>query len=207
MKLYLVRHGESAGNAIRIHQPNDTPLSSLGQQQAHLLSKRFKTIDIDLILSSHYTRAHETAKMIANQTKKPLVIDETLHEIRRPSSLIGKPSEDPEVIKVKQLIENNQEKNWHYEDEENIYEFIERAHEFLDDISGRGEENILAVSHGRFIAALICVVLVGKRLTPEIYNHLSSGMLISNTGISVLHRKRNRWLLETWNDNAHLGTI
>lgn len=207
MRLYLVRHGESAGNAARIHQSHDTPLSEIGRQQAKLLAKRFQTIPIDLILTSHYERAHQTAEYVAKITKKPLKIHQNIYEIRRPTSLLGRSIDDDEVVKIKELISKNVDRNWHYEDEENIYELIERARKFLSEAPSLSKENILAVSHGRFIVAIICVLTMGDHLTPELYSQISSCMMLSNTGITVLVNKNNRWFLETWNDNAHLGSL
>lgn len=207
MKLYLVRHGESLGNEQNIHQSNDTSLSILGKRQAEELAKRFKSIDIDLILSSHYARAHETAQHISKLISKPIQIEETLHEIRRPSSILGKSADDPEVMKIKSIIRDNVDPDWHYEDEENIPEMLTRAKNLLDKLDKESTKNILAVSHGRFIVAVLCVALFGDHLTPSTYNHMSDCMMISNTGITVLIKKHDRWILETWNDSAHLGNL
>jgi broad specificity phosphatase PhoE len=207
MKLYLVRHGESISNSTRTHQSSDVSLSPLGHKQAKLLAKRFKTIDIDLILSSHYTRAHQTAEYISALIKKPIKIEENLREIRRPSSLLGKSIDDFEVMKVKSLIAKNTDKNWHYEDEENIHELIERAKIVLATLQEYSAENILAVSHGRFIVAIICAVTMGDELTPALYSQVTDNVLISNTGITVLVKKNDRWVLQTWNDDAHLGHL
>lgn len=207
MKLYLVRHGESLGNAQNIHQPHHTGLSKLGNEQAELLAKRFQTIDIDLILSSHYARAHETAIHISKSIHQPIQIEESLHEIRRPTSMIGKSSDDPEVMKIKSLIAKNEDKDWHWEDGENIHELLRRAQNFLDSLDNRSVKNILAVSHGRFILAIICVALFGDRMDPLTYGQMSDTMMISNTGITVLVKRKQRWVLQTWNDSAHLGNI
>ncbi len=61
MTIYLVRHGETALNAARVLQPEDTPLSQTGQAQARALTDRFKMLPIGAILCSDLPRARQTA--------------------------------------------------------------------------------------------------------------------------------------------------
>ena len=67
--------------------------------------------------------------------------------------------------------------------------------------------NILAVSHGRIIEAIVGTVVLGDALTPEIFDQIKDSMYLANTGIIVLEKTGNNWHLLTWNDNAHLGNI
>jgi len=82
MKLYLVRHGQSNGNQSKRHQHSNAPLSDLGRQQAQELAKRFTTIPIDIILTSHFDRAQETAKIVATKIDRLLETSELLREIK-----------------------------------------------------------------------------------------------------------------------------
>jgi 2,3-bisphosphoglycerate-dependent phosphoglycerate mutase len=61
MTIYLVRHGETALNAARVLQPEDTPLSLTGQAQARALTDRFKMLPIGALLCSDLPRARQTA--------------------------------------------------------------------------------------------------------------------------------------------------
>jgi len=100
--LYIVRHGESAGNvardeAVRAGQPMidiatrdvDVPLSSLGCQQSDALGKWFAALPAadrpNVILTSPYVRARSTAELIVRTAGLPedsysLVVDERLRE-------------------------------------------------------------------------------------------------------------------------------
>lgn len=100
--LYIVRHGESAGNVAReaamaagdltIHlnvRDVDVPLSTLGEEQAIALGKWFAGLPPDktpnVILTSPYLRARNTAEIVAKSAglspdRFTLVIDERLRE-------------------------------------------------------------------------------------------------------------------------------
>ncbi|MGZ3333542.1 MAG: histidine phosphatase family protein [Gemmatimonadaceae bacterium] len=98
--LYMVRHGESAGNVARdaAHEAGDqkveldvrdvdVPLSELGQRQAIALGNWFRTIPQDdrpnIILTSPYLRARHTTGLIvefAGMKEYSVVVDERLRE-------------------------------------------------------------------------------------------------------------------------------
>ena len=61
MSILLIRHGETAGNANRVVQVPETPLSERGLAQAALLGKRLANAGISQILASDYARAAMTA--------------------------------------------------------------------------------------------------------------------------------------------------
>ena len=84
MKLYLVRHGESLGNQRKAHQTPTTPLSEIGLSQAKVLAHRFSKIPIDIIFSSSYTRAQQTAEQIALINKKKIETSELFIEYEWP---------------------------------------------------------------------------------------------------------------------------
>ena len=57
MAIFLIRHGETLGNASRTVQMPDNPLSPRGVAQAERLARRLGHEGIALILSSDYSRA------------------------------------------------------------------------------------------------------------------------------------------------------
>jgi 2,3-bisphosphoglycerate-dependent phosphoglycerate mutase len=66
-KLYLIRHGQSIGNAEgRFGGHTQTPLSLLGQTQADLTAHALKKERITAIYSSDLRRAVQTAEPLAN---------------------------------------------------------------------------------------------------------------------------------------------
>lgn len=100
--LYLVRHGESAGNVAReaamaageltidlAVRDVDVPLSSRGEEQAIALGKWFAALPPEqtpnVILTSPFLRAQNTAKIVAKSAglspdRFTLVVDERLRE-------------------------------------------------------------------------------------------------------------------------------
>jgi probable phosphoglycerate mutase len=69
-RLVLVRHGESKTTVARVIGGHRTcsGLSDLGRQQAERLRDRLaegKEVNADVLISSHYARARETAEIIA----------------------------------------------------------------------------------------------------------------------------------------------
>ena len=96
--LWVVRHGESAGNVARTaahasgaemieiaaSREMDVPLSPLGERQARSLGAWFRAQPDPptMIVASPYLRAHRTAELIAEQLDGPPVfrVDERLRE-------------------------------------------------------------------------------------------------------------------------------
>jgi len=80
--LYLVRHGQTEGNAKHLFiGSTDLPLDPLGERQAVEVGARFASIAIDELISSPMLRARQTAAEIARTTGKQPVIVEGLSEI------------------------------------------------------------------------------------------------------------------------------
>jgi len=81
--LILVRHGESAGNKERIFatSPHDLPLTELGYAQALAAARRIAALfQPQIVVSSAYIRASETARIIAGALGVPLEVQLDLHE-------------------------------------------------------------------------------------------------------------------------------
>lgn len=73
MRIYFIRHGESVArkNGL-IDQTSETPLSDQGQKQAKAVTNRLRGIKIDLIYSSTFLRAEQTAEIISKKIGVPV---------------------------------------------------------------------------------------------------------------------------------------
>jgi probable phosphoglycerate mutase len=80
MSIFLIRHGETAGNAARIVQRPDIPLSERGIAQAERLARRLTGAGITSILASDLRRAAMTAEPLAAVTGLPIAFEPLLHE-------------------------------------------------------------------------------------------------------------------------------
>ena len=89
-RLFLIRHGETEGNALRIVQRPDIPLSPRGVAQAERLARRLAAEGIARIVASDYARALTTAEHVGQATGAPLTIEPLLRE-RNFGDLRGRP--------------------------------------------------------------------------------------------------------------------
>ena len=78
--IFLIRHGETEGNATRVVQRPDNPLSPRGVVQAARLAHRLKQEGIARILSSDLARAVTTAEALQRATGAPLSFEPLLQE-------------------------------------------------------------------------------------------------------------------------------
>ena len=70
MKLYMMRHGETAWNAEnRILGSTDIPLNEKGREQARVAAEKLASVDIDVIYTSCLSRAMETGLTVASLQK------------------------------------------------------------------------------------------------------------------------------------------
>lgn len=207
MRLYFVRHGESEGNQAARHQKPDTPLSEAGRKQAQVLAERVKHLPVEVILSSSYVRAQETAKIIAAATNLHVEVAEFVREFKRPSEVEGKGIHDPDVQRVKALVrEHFGDEGWRYSDEENFFDLQRRITQFWLEVSQRPEKHILVVSHGGIIKYIVAVMLFGHALTPDLARMFFDGIPMASTGLTICERRDDQtWKLVTLNDHAHLG--
>ncbi len=80
-RLYLIRHGQSAGNAEgRFGGHGPTPLSDLGQRQAELTAETFSKENISAIYSSDLYRAVQTAEPLARLSGVPVLTKSAFRE-------------------------------------------------------------------------------------------------------------------------------
>jgi broad specificity phosphatase PhoE len=80
-RLYLVRHGRTAGNTVRYVGWGDEPLDDIGREQARALAAQLAGEPIDVVYSSPLSRALDTARPIAESHGAPLHVRDGLKEI------------------------------------------------------------------------------------------------------------------------------
>ena len=87
MAIFLIRHGETLGNATRTVQHPDIGLSPRGLEQAERLATRLEREGITAILASDYARAAQTAAQLGRVTgvavrHEPLLRERNFGDIR-----------------------------------------------------------------------------------------------------------------------------
>ena len=84
MKIYLIRHGETALNAKGVMQGRlDEPLNENGRNLAVLTGRGMRGIRFDACISSPLSRAVETAELVLRESgnRLPIRFDERLLEM------------------------------------------------------------------------------------------------------------------------------
>lgn len=110
MKLYLIRHGESAAKKKRLEQTSETPLSDRGQKQAEAVAERFKNIKIDSIYSSAHLRARQTAEIISQKTGVSVEYWEHLAETNTSEETFDELNERTKKV-LEHLISHHKDQN------------------------------------------------------------------------------------------------
>lgn len=206
MRIYFVRHGLSVSNQKRQFQDESDRLSDWGRKQAEVVAKRFEQLPVDLIIASPYERAKNTAEIINSVVKKEIIFSNLLVENRVPKEIVGKQWEDPDALRVHNLIrEKFHLEHWHYAEEENFFDVKHRAEGFLNYLNERKENNILVVTHGMIMKMITAVMIFGDDLKPEIFIRYDRSHVISNTGITICDKLPDGlWQIMTFNDRLHV---
>ncbi len=208
-KIYFVRHGQTDSNINGSYQSPEEPLNARGLVQADVVSERMKSLTIDRIFASTALRTQQTAAAIRRSTNLAVEISPLFREFDIPTSLHGAQYDaDPESKGNRFRREREafvDDKNWHFEDEENYHDLFMRATEALSFLSALPEENILVVSHGNFLRTCIGYVINGGECTPRDVIRFRKTIETSNTGVTLFECDGTNWKLVTWNDTAHFA--
>ena len=152
--IFLIRHGETLGNASRTVQLPDDPLSPRGIAQAERLAKRLEREGLAAILSSDFARAAQTAESLARVTGLPVEHDPLLQE-RNFGDLRGTPYAELGVDMFAPGYAPPNGETW-----EVFHERVDRAWTLIRARTAAAADGHLAVvTHG-----LVCRSLAGRHL-------------------------------------------
>ncbi len=210
--IYLVRHGKSRANetGVREDNPHAVPLTEEGRRQAKIVAERFKTIPIELVMTSPYIRAHDTADEISRVNNVPVEIIEHAHERIFPvGETANKPLTDPAVQKIYRELDTRWRTGVAVDGGEGFYEVLERVKKTSEILAARSETHIALATHGLFTKLFVGYHLLHEHLTPELFmESIMFRMRSENTGITFFEiTEEGKWTLLAWNDYAHLGEL
>lgn len=198
IKLTLVRHGITVLNSTgRWQGHTDEPLSEEGIQQALKLRRVLNPEDYDSIVSSDLQRAYHTAELALPNTQ--IQADPRLRELH-----FG-------VMEGRTLEENQQHPSYlpwktdpfahKPEGGESFEDLLERALDWLSEIPE--DSSVLAFSHNGFIRALVAHLIgIPKKAHEPML--LPFPLNTWNTGVTLLQKRQDLWVLEKLNDTGHL---
>jgi probable phosphoglycerate mutase len=189
--IVLVRHGETPGNATRVIQRPDTPLSPRGVAQAQRLADRLATWEVSTILSSDYARARMTAAALQAATGVPLELDPDLRE-RNFGDLRGTAYADLDVDPFAPSYVPPRGESW-----DDLHARVDRVWARVTATAGRQRGDVVVVTHG-----LVCHSLVTHHLALEA-DAAEGGF--GNTSVTVVEPEPP-WRVRLLNCTAHLDT-
>ncbi|MRG85693.1 histidine phosphatase family protein [Salinibacillus xinjiangensis] len=187
-RIGLIRHGLTDWNKERKAQgQTDIPLNETGKEQAQLLAKRFVEGEWDLVVSSHLTRAYDTADAVAKKLNLPIITDERLQE-----RSFGKMEGTTEAERIRLWGESWRDLDLGVETDEVVQQrSIECVEEFCN---LHHVERILFVSHGATLNQLIKGLLRDP----------SFDQGFGNTAVSLFDKNEDYWNCTVLNCTKHL---
>ena len=160
MRLFIVRHGETAWNLEGKFQGQiDTDLNETGIRQAKLLANRLTSRSFDSIITSPLKRALNTAQIVKESaTSKEMIIDRSIIEINH--GLWEGCLADEVRANWGELLEK-----WHETPEtvtmpgtggESLDDVMNRSVDFVKKLSVNYDGDVLIVTHDAVIKTLLC---------------------------------------------------
>jgi broad specificity phosphatase PhoE len=191
--IFLIRHGETVGNAARIVQRPDAALSPRGIAQAERLARRLAVEGVALILSSDLARALTTAEHVRRATGAPVELDPLLQE-RNFGALRGTPYADLTFDLFAPDLEPPEGESWPA-----FHARVDRAWEAVKARAGAVDGPLAVVTHGLVCRSLAArhVVLPEGTIAPERWE---------NTSVTIVDGP-TPWRVRLLNCIAHLDDL
>lgn len=209
-RFYLIRHGETLLNAQHIRQGEEGALSEKGRRQADKVGRYLERFHITRIISSTYSRAQETSMIINEHLKASIVYSSILVERKNPSEIIGKRTDDPEVLRIVDKIDYAyHEDAYRFSDEENFIDLKKRARKCLALLERQTAIKTAVITHHLFLKILVAYMLYRKRLNAADFAKLTFFNVSDNAGITVcefhpwkMFGKTRGWEIVSYNEQA-----
>lgn len=155
--LFVVRVGETEANEKGIEAgPLDYPMTKKGVKEVPFIAKTLSKVKINAVYSSPVFRAVETAKILAAPHKLKIRTLEELTEAKLKPRFVGKKGRHHILTTPSAFAETNNE-------------LLERTGKAVEVIRKAAEGNVIVVSHGDVITALLEGVVERKVSTEKYY--------------------------------------
>jgi 2,3-bisphosphoglycerate-dependent phosphoglycerate mutase len=191
--IFLIRHGETVGNADRIVQVPDSPLSTRGAIQAERLAARLARAGITGILSSDFARAATTAEYLG-RASGALVKYEPLLQERSFGDLRGTPYADLGFDMFAPDYAPPSGETW-----EVFHSRVDQAWAVVQTVAAATLGPLAVVTHG-----LVCRSLAGRHLVLP----AGEGVPVrwENTSLTIAEGPAP-WYVRLLNCSAHLDGL
>jgi broad specificity phosphatase PhoE len=215
MQIVFVRHAISINHESGKRQAPETRLGVLGKKQARKLADRIKKssavtgLNYECVITSDWTRATETAEIVADKLKIPLVKNSYIHEYLS-NKILQNQLYDSDIVKKFQAeaIKKGIDFDWKFRGGgECLRDVIDRVVKFRKHLQENYDgKNVLVVSHGLFITAFVTVLLLGDDYKDEEFDRVSKMIHLENTSITHLEYDPGKkvWKIHSVNDAGHV---
>lgn len=154
MKLHLIRHGHTNWDIIdekgvKGMAASAAPLTQLGRLQIETIANDYRLADAEIILSSSYARALESAAILSRVLNKPLHVEYDLHEWLPQTDSLQEVNEELLLAASKEFVKETSEVvPWEKfsEVKNRVFSVLERYSEYND---------IVVVTHAVVISSLL----------------------------------------------------
>jgi len=191
--IFLIRHGETIGNAGRVVQKPDSSLSPQGVLQAERLGARLSNAGIAHILSSDLARAAATAESLRRATGAAIEYEPLLHE-RNFGDIRGTPYADLGFDMFTPDYTPPNGESW-----EVFHARVDRAWARVQAVAAATEGPLAVVTHG-----LVCRSLAARQLV------LPAGAVVperwENTALTIVEGPAP-WRVSLLNCITHLNGL
>ena len=192
-RLFLIRHGETEGNALRIVQHPHIPLSPRGVAQAERLAQHLAGEGIARIVTSDYARAMATAESLQRATDAPLSVEPLLRE-RNFGDLRGRPYAELGFDMFEPDYAPPNGETWAV-----FHERVDRAWARVQELAAAAGGRLAVVTHG-----LVCRSLAARHLV--LADGVTAPERWDNTSLTIVDWPAP-WRVRLLNCIAHLDGL
>lgn len=210
--LYLIRHAQSANNAVPDSQRVEDPgLTTIGHEQKNHLANRFREVEVTHLLTSGFLRAVETMRPVADVLGIAPTIWTDLHEVGgcfagwNADNTEGKPGMNRDTLASQfsefELPDDIDEDGWWKSKPRETYQqaqlrAAQQSKRLLEHFAG-SQATVACVIHAD-LKALMLECLLQDNYQPYAYEDLV------NTGVSLLKCTESGVSAVSVNDASHL---
>lgn len=197
LKFYFVRHGETLSNAWHTFQGfSDTPLTPLGITQGKHLGNGLQDISFLKVYTSTSERAYDTACLASQGKDIPLLMCKGLKEMNfgmletKPNHFEGCETYQERILYDYASVEG--------ENFEQLCKRMKQTLTYLVNENKNNEGNIMCVSHGISILAIVRVI------DEKLYAHCLEKVRFGNCSITIVSYEQGIFKIEAINDMSYV---
>ncbi len=202
MRIYLIRHGETAHNRDGLGLGRaDVPLSDHGRRQAEALGARLANLPIDRLYASPLGRCLETARYVAGERALTTEVEPALVELDvGETEGLSFPSMRERFAGFLQEWQGPEGHLVRMPGGESIADLDARVTPFIEHLFSLETESVAVVSHNFVIRVMVARML---GLEAQAFRAINLDL----ASICTLERRRNTVVVHVLNDHCHTGAL